>query len=312
MGFVVGAAQMAPVWMDRERTLDKVVHYVQEAADSGCDLVVFPETVVPGYPFWHEQVDPAKFDLQSEIHALYLEQAVQIEAGHLDEVLRVARDRRISVVLGIAERPSDRGGHSIYCSAVTIDSSGAVASVHRKLVPTYWERMSWANGDGHGLVTHRMGDFTVGTLNCFENWMPLSRTALYAQGEDLHVALWPAYPTNTLDVSRFIATEGKSYVVSVAGVLRHDDIPDTLPGADVVRAEGSEFLAVGGTCIVAPDGSWVVEPVMHEERLVVAELDHARVRAQRQGFDLAGHYSRPDVTHLSVDRRRQAIATFTD
>lgn len=311
MTFIVGAAQISPVWLDRDRTLEKVVQYIRKAADSRCDLVVFPETLVPGYPFWHEQVNPSLFDLHGQIHALYLEEAIQIEAGHLDEVCRVARDREISVVLGVAERPTDRGGHSIYCSAVTIDPAGTILSVHRKLVPTYWERMSWANGDGHGLVTHRMGEFTVGALNCNENWMPLSRVALYAQGEDLHVALWPAYPANTVDVTRLIAMEGKSYVVSVAGVLRCDDVPDLIPGADLLR-HGGEFLAVGGTCVAAPDGSWVVEPVMYEERLVVAELDHAVVRASRQGLDVAGHYSRPDVTHLVIDRRRQGIATFTN
>jgi nitrilase len=312
--FVLAAAQIAPVWLDRERTLEKVADYVGRSAEAGCQLVVFGETLVPGYPFWLERTDAARFEskLQKEIHALYLDQAVQIEAGHLDGVRDLARQHGIAVVLGVAERPLDRGGHSVYCSAVTIDPSGDVASVHRKLVPTYEERLSWASGDGHGLVTHRLGAFTVGTLNCWENWMPLSRTALYAQGEDLHVALWPGHVRNTVDITRFIARESRSYVVSVSALLRRSDIPDALPGAEIMREQSAEIVADGGTCIAGPDGTWVVEPVGGEERLVVATLDHAVVRGERQNFDPVGHYSRPDVTRLVVDRRRQAFASFED
>lgn len=311
---VVGAVQMAPVFLDREATLAKVEAYVDEAGTRGCDLVAFGETVVPGYPFWLGRTDGARFnsELQRDIHSLYLHEAVDIEAGHLDGVREAARRNALSVVVGIAERPGDRGGHSVYCSAVTIDAAGQIASVHRKLIPTYEERLSWSNGDGHGLVTHRLGAFTFGTLNCWENWMPLSRTALYAQGEDLHVALWPGDVSDTIDITRFIALESRSYVISVSGVYRRDDIPDDMPGAEMMRAASDEQISTGGTCIAAPDGSWVVEPMNTGEGLTVATLDHGEVRRERQNFDPVGHYGRPDVTRLMVDRRRQTLATFTD
>lgn len=311
---VVGAVQMAPVYLDRAATLAKVENYVDEAAAGGCTLVAFGETVVPGYPFWLGRTDGARFnsDLQRDIHALYLEEAVQIEAGHLDGVRDAARRNGIAVVLGIAERPADRGGHSIYCSAVTIAADGEIASVHRKLTPTYEERLSWASGDGHGLVTHALPPFTFGTLNCWENWMPLSRTALYAEGEDLHIALWPGDLYDTADITRFIALESRSYVISVSGVLRRDDIPDSMPGAEMMRNASDEQISTGGTCIAAPDGSWVVEPIDSREGLTIATLDHRQVRRERQNFDPAGHYGRPDITRLAVDRRRQTLATFTD
>lgn len=311
---IVGVVQMAPVFLNRAATMAKVERYVDEAGASGCKLVVFGETIVPGYPFWLGRTDGAAFnsDLQREIHSLYLQEAVQIEAGHLDGVREAARRNGISVVLGIAERPMDRGGHSIYCSAVTIDALGDIASVHRKLIPTYEERLSWANGDGHGLVTHQLPPFTFGTLNCWENWMPLSRTALYAQGEDLHVALWPGDVSDTADITRFIALESRSYVISVSGLMRREDIPDTMPGADIMRQASTEQISTGGTCIAAPDGSWVVEPIDSREGLTTATLDHGDVRRERQNFDPAGHYGRPDVTRLVVDRRRQMLATFTD
>ncbi len=306
---IVAAAQIAPVWLDRERTLAKVVAYVHQAARAGAQLVTFGEALVPGYPFWIERTDGARFEspVQKALHAHYLAQAVQIEAGHLHAVTEAAAAARIDVVLGCIERPVDRGGHSVFASLVYVDASGTIQAVHRKLMPTYEERLSWAPGDGHGLRTHRVGAFTVGGLNCWENWMPLARTALYAQGEDLHVALWPGSRRNTEDITRFIAREARSYVVSVSSLMRRADIPDGLPHGDLVRQTADDVMANGGSCIAAPDGTWVVEPSVNEERLIVATLDHARVRQERQNFDPVGHYARPDVLRLVVDRQRQGV-----
>ncbi|MBP7549269.1 MAG: carbon-nitrogen hydrolase family protein [Gemmatimonadaceae bacterium] len=309
---VVAAAQIAPVWLDRDRTTAKVIASMHEAAAAGARLVSFGEALLPGYPFWLERTDGARFEspLQKEFHAHYLDQAVQIEAGHLGSICAAAADLAIATVLGIIERPADRGGHSVYASLVHIGADGVIGGVHRKLMPTYEERLSWSPGDGHGLRTHRLGAFTVGGLNCWENWMPLPRAALYAQGEDLHVAIWPGGLHNTHDLTRFLAKEGRSYVISVSGLMRRSDLPEGVPQHDLLSERLPEMMANGGTCIAAPDGSWVVEPVVGVERLVVATLDHARVREERQNFDPAGHYARPDVTRLVVDRTRQATVSF--
>jgi nitrilase len=228
---VVGLAQMAPVWLDREKTLDKIIVYVQDAAAQGCQLVTFGEALLPGYPFWVERSNGAEFNspVQKEIHAHYLDQAVQIEAGHLVRLCELAKQHELAVMLGIIERPLDRGGHSVYASLVYIDSDGTVQSVHRKLMPTYEERLTWAPGDGHGLRTHQLAKFTVGGLNCWENWIPLARASLYGQGEDLHVAVWPGNVRNTVDLTRFIASEARSYVISVSGLMRKSDIPVETP-----------------------------------------------------------------------------------
>ena len=213
----LGLAQIAPVWLDREHTLDKVVAYIEQAAAKGCDLVAFGEALVPGYPFWVELTDGARFNsaLQKQIFAEYAAQAIQPEAGDLDPVCAAASRNRIAVYLGTIERARDRGGHSLYCSLVFVDPAGKIASVHRKLVPTYEERLVWSPGDGHGLCTHGLGAFRVGALNCWENWMPLSRAALYAQGENVHVAVWPGSTRNTREITRFLALESRSYVASV-------------------------------------------------------------------------------------------------
>ncbi len=310
----VGLAQIAPVWLDRARTLEKVLSAVAQAADQGCRLVAFGEALLPGYPFWLELTNGAAFNSprQKAIHAHYLQQAVQIEAGHLEPLCTLAAQRQIAVYLGVIERPADRGGHSVYASLIYVDATGRIGSVHRKLMPTYEERLVWSPGDGHGLRVHRLGAFTVGGLNCWENWMPLPRAALYAQGEDLHVAAWPGNLRNTQEITRFIAQEARSYVLSVSGLMRAMDFSPAVPHLDDLVANCPAMLADGGSCLVAPDGSWVLEPVVGEETVRAAVIDQRRVREERQNFDPAGHYSRPDVTQLSVNRRRQSTLMFQE
>lgn len=310
----IAGAQIAPVWLDRDATVEKIVRFVHQAADNGAGLVAFGEALVPGYPFWLELTDAARFDspVQKALHAHYLDQAVQIEAGHLTPVREAAAARSITVIVGVIERPADRGGHSVYASMVYIDATGDIRSVHRKLMPTYEERLSWSPGDGHGLRTHQCGDFTVGALNCWENWMPLARAALYAQGENLHVAIWPGSVRNTEHITRFIARESRSYVMSVSGLLRRTDIGDHVPHAALIRSAAPDLMAEGGTCIAGPDGAFIVEPVAGEEQIVYAACDIAAVRAERQNFDPMGHYARPDVLQLSVNRARQSAVHFSD
>lgn len=310
----IAGAQIAPIWLDRAATIAKVVLYVERAAAEGAQLVAFGEALIPGYPFWIEWTDGARFDspVQKALHAHYLDQAVQIESGHLNPVCEAARACGVTVIVGCIERPADRGGHSVYASLVYIAADGRITHVHRKLMPTYEERLSWAPGDGHGLRTQALGAFTVGALNCWENWLPLARAALYAQGEDLHVALWPGSVRNTESITRFIARESRSYVLSVSGLLRRSDIPATLPHADLLMERMPEVLAEGGTCIAAPDGSWVVEPVAHSEQLILATCEHHLVREARQNFDVMGHYGRPDVLQLTVNRERQSVVRFTE
>ena len=310
----VGIAQVAPIWLDRDATVSKLAEWIREAASRDCELVVFGEALIPGYPFWVERTEGARFEstLQKELYRHYVEQSVCIEAGDLEPIVEAARGNAIAVYVGIMERAPDRGGHSLYASMVYIDASGEIGSVHRKLMPTYEERLVWAIGDGHGLRTHRLGPFTAGGLNCWENWLPLARAALYAQGEDLHVAIWPGSLRNTEDITRFIAREGRCFVVSASGLMRRSDIPESLPHAELLREAADDVMANGGSCIATPTGDWLLAPETGEESLRVAELDHRMVLEERQNLDVAGHYSRPDVTRLLVDRRRQSTAEFSD
>jgi nitrilase len=137
--------------------------------------------------------------------------------------------------------------------------------------------------------------------------MPLPRAALYAQGEDVHVAVWPGAERNTQDITRFIAQEARSYVISVSGLMRKSDIPDEMPQAQLIRESSDEYLADGGSCVAAPDGQWLLEPQVGKEGLYTVTLDHQKIREERQNFDPSGHYSRPDVTQLTVNRERQSV-----
>lgn len=310
----VALAQLAPVWLDKEATLQKVIHAIEEAARKDCSLVTFGEAFVPGYPFWLSLTDGARFNskIQKEIHAHYVANSVSLEQGDLTAVCKTCATNNIACILGIIELGEDRGGHSIYCTLVYVDNEGTIQNTHRKMMPTYEERLSWAQGDGYGLRVQKLEAFTVGGLNCWENWMPLARTALYGLGEDLHVAIWPGGLHNTHDLTRFIAKEGRSYVISVSGILRKSDIRDDIPHADLIRSHADKMISNGGSCISGPDGDWVIEPVIDKEVLLVAEIDHARIREERQNFDPSGHYSRPDITQLTVKRTRDNILKFKD
>ena len=304
----VALSQISPVWLNKDQTLQKVAQYISQAADKKAELVVFGEGLVPGYPFWLALTQGAKWnlDINKQLHAHYVSNAVCIENGDLDAICALARDKKIAVYLGIIERPLDRGGKSIYASLVYIDATGTICSVHRKLQPTYDERLTWAPGDGHGLRVHKLKDFTVGGLNCWENWMPLPRAALYGQGEDLHVAVWPGSDHNTKDITRFIARESRSYVLSVSSVMTKNNFPEDTPHLQAITSQAPDVLANGGSCIAGPDGEWITQPVLNKEGNIYATLDFNRVLEERQNFDPVGHYSRPDVTQLQVNRSRQS------
>ncbi|WP_396636709.1 carbon-nitrogen hydrolase family protein [Maribacter sp. R77961] len=310
----VALAQIAPVWLNKKATIDKIAASIKEAAKENAELIVFGEALLPGYPFWLALTEGASWDkkVNKELHAHYVRNAIQIEAGELETIQKLAKENSMAIYLGIMERAKNRGGHSIYASLVYINENGQIKSVHRKLQPTYDERLTWAPGDGNGLQVHPLKQFTVGGLNCWENWMPLPRTALYGQGENLHIAVWPGSEHNTKDITRFIARESRSYVLSVSSLMAKTDFPKDTPHLDAILKKAPDTLANGGSCIAGPNGEWIIAPVLHREGLIYQELDFNRVYEERQNFDVVGHYSRPDVTKLTVNRERQSTVEFED
>lgn len=308
----VALAQISPVWLNKNATLEKIENSIKEAASNKAELIVFGEALLPGYPFWLALTNGAgwNLDVNKELHAHYVKNSITIEKGELNSVSALAKEHKIAVYLGIMERAANRGGHSIYASLVYVNQEGEIKSVHRKLQPTYDERLTWAPGDGNGLQVHPLKEFTVGGLNCWENWMPLPRTALYGLGENLHIAVWPGSDHNTKDITRFMAREGRSYVISVSSLMSKEDFPSDTPHLDKILEKSPDVLANGGSCIAGPDGEWLVEPIINKEGVFYHTLDFNRVLEERQNFDAVGHYSRPDVTKLIVNRDRQSTVEF--
>ncbi len=200
----------------------------------------------------------------------------------------------------------------MYCTLVAIDPQKGIVSTHRKLMPTWDERLVWGIGDGNGLKVHNICGAKVGGLNCWENWMPLARFAMYGGGEDVHVSVWPGNASISADIARMIALEGRVWSIAVHGLLSIEDIPADFPVLDVLHERGVTTIFNGGSSVISPTGEYVIAPVLHKEQLLTADIDLNIVRQERTNFDPTGHYNRPDVFELTVNRQRLEALSFKD
>jgi nitrilase len=304
----IAAIQAAPIFLDKRATTEKVIALMRAAAAGGAELCAFSETFLPGYPMWlRPLISVASDALQKAAYAAYVQASVCTNGPELKAIADTAKELGLFTYLGFVER-AESGG-AVYCSFAAIHPDEGIVGIHRKLRPTYYERVIWAEGDGQGLAVHKWKDFKVGGLNCFENWLPLARHALYAQGEELHVACWPGRREHGLDIARFIAMEGRVYVLSVGGILRPSDIPNSFPLKGQPMDSGFQIMT-GGSLIVAPDGEVMAGPLDKVEETLFADIDVKRVREERFKMDPAGHYGRPDVFDLRVDRTRRRQISY--
>lgn len=297
----MAVVQAAPVVLDRAAGLAKACALVREAAGQGAKLVVFPEAYLPTYPFWVWFLAPREHARIAELHAALVDQAVSIPGPELAPVQAAARAAGVYVALGVNERNSEASGTSLYNTVVLIGPDGEIAAKHRKLVPTGPERLVWAQGDGSTLAPVGTPLGRLGMLICWENYMPLARYALYAQGTD--VLLAPTYDEGEtcLCTVRHVAKEGRVYVASASMVLHRDHVPQAHGLAELVA--GREWIKNGDSAIAAPSGTLAAGPLNAQEGIVYAEVDPAAVAGARWNLDVAGHYARPDVFDFAVRRR---------
>ena len=307
----IAIIQHAPWVLDREATIDKAVQLIAEAAAAGAKLIVFPEAFVPGYPAWVWRLRPGgDWGLSEQIHQRLLDNAVDLARDGLAKVREAASDARVTVVMGINERDGSVGRTTLYNSAVVIGEDGEILNHHRKLMPTNPERMIWGFGDAAGLKAIDTPVGRIGLLLCWENYMPLARFALYAQGVDIHIA--PTYDSGDgwIGSMQHIAREGGCWVISAGVALRNRDLPDDFPGRDELYPADEDWINPGDSVVIAPGGEKIAGPLHQQQDNLYAEIDPTRAAIARRTFDVAGHYARPDVFTLHVNRQRQSPIEF--
>ena len=309
----IGVVQRPPVFLDRAATLERAVSAVHEAALAGATLVVFPETYLPGYPAWIWRLRPGTdMALTEELHTRLREHSVSLAGDDLAPLQRAARETKAAVVCGIHERDTEFSGGTLYNTVVVIGADGTILNRHRKLMPTNPERMVWGLGDASGLRAVDTPCGRIGTLICWESYMPLTRYALYAQGIDLYVT--PTYDSGDRAIAtmQHIAREGGCWVASCGSAFRGRDIPDDLPGRAELFRDADEWVNPGDSVVVAPGGKIAAGPLHEEAGILYSEIDLERVGMARRSLDVVGHYSRPDLFDLRVNTRAQRPVEFTD
>jgi nitrilase len=303
--------QRPPVLLDREACMGRVLDGLEEAAALGARLIVFPETYLPGYPEYIWRLRPLHDEaLATELHGLLVEAAIDLEVDDLRPVRDAAARLGTTVVLGVHERDSAFSRATLYNTLVTIGADGTVLNRHRKLVPTNAERMIWSPGDGAGLRVLDTPFGRLGGLICWENYMPLARFSLYAQGVEIYVASTWDEGDAWVASMRHIAREGRCWVLGSGCSIQARDVPEGFPGRAQLYPDPDEWLNHGDSVIVAPDGEIVTGPLRGEHGVLVADLEASTARAQHYTMDVAGHYGRPDVFSLRVDRSVRPHVAF--
>ena len=310
MAMRIAAVQAAPVLLDRAATIEKARGLIREAGQGGAKLVVFPEAFVPGYPLWAWQIPPKENRLLADLYGKLVEESVAVPGPQIDWLAEAAKDAGVYVAMGVNETNVEASGATLYNTLVYLGPDGHLLGKHRKLVPTAAERLIWAAGDGSTLDVYDTPIGKLGGLICWENYMPLARYAMYAWG--VQVLLAPTWDEGEpwLSTLRHIGKEGRCYVVGCSIAMHKEHIPE---GASFrsfyANVEG--WFKKGDTAIVDPDGKFIAGPVREKEEIVYADLSPEAMRGPKWKLDVAGHYARPDVFRLIVDKTPRRMLEWT-
>ena len=312
MNVKVAITQKPPVLLDLDASIKLALETIEEVAAEGAKLVVFPEAFLPGYPTWIWRLKPGgDMPMGNAIHSALRKNSVDIDNGGLDEMCEAAAKHKIVVVMGMNEVDSSYSGSTLFNTAVIIDADGSILNRHRKIMPTNPERMVWGFGDGSSLRVVDTAVGRIGCLICWENYMPLARYSLYAQNLDIYIApTWDSGET-WLGSMNHIAREGGCWVLSTATAMQGCDVPASFPHRDKLFQD-DEWINPGDAVVVKPFGGVVAGPLHQEKSVLYAEIDLEESRNARKALDVAGHYNRPDIFSLEVNRRKQDPVNFSD
>jgi nitrilase len=309
----VAIAQSAPVYLDKHASLAKALDLIQQAAKRGAQLIAFGETWLSGYPAWLDVCPGAALwenVSAKDVFAKLRSNSLVVPGEEVNALREAARDLKIAIVIGVNERvDAGPGNGTLYNSLLTISGDGQLGNHHRKLVPTYTERLVWGNGDGRGLEAVPTSAGRVGGLICWEHWMPLARMAMHNSGEHIHVAVWPTVHQLHQLASRHYAFEGRCFVLAVGLMMPAEDLPRELRDGAALLSGGSQWIERGGSAIIGPDSRYILDPVFDREELLVSDLDLTQIDRELMTFDASGHYARPDLFRFE---KRDIHAKLTD
>lgn len=298
----IAAAQLTPVYLNKEKTVEKACNAIQEAGNNGAKVIVFPEAFISGYPDWVWLIPNSKGAELNELYVKLVDNAVSIPDNATDKLCKAAKSASINVVMGMHERNTEKSNASLYNSLLFISDEGTILGKHRKLIPTGGERLIWAQGDGTTLQSYHTSAGKIGGLICWENFMPLARNAMYESGTQILVSpTWDKSP-NWLQSMQHIAREGGLFVISSCMALNMNDIPDSYEFKKLYP-EGREWINDGNSVIIAPNGKVLAGPLEEEEGIIYADIDLGQIIAAKRMFDVVGHYARPDVFTFGVKKR---------
>jgi len=307
----IAVIQESPVLLDSEKTIERAIQLIEDAASADAKLVVFPEAYISGYPAWIWRLRPGSdWGTSEELHARLFESAVDIDAGDLQPICDSAKKNSITIVCGMNERDGKLSKATLYNSVVVIGDDGHILNRHRKLMPTNPERMVWGFGDGSGLRVVDTPVGRAGTLLCWENYMPLARYALYSQGVEIYIA--PTYDSGDdwLGSMQHIAREGRCWVICSGVALTNNDIPSDFPEREALYPADEEWINPGDSAVIAPGGEIVAGPLRKEKGILFADVESQRAALSKRDLDITGHYSRPDIFTLNVDITPQSPVKF--
>ncbi len=303
---IVSIVQASPVFMNLDASVARAVGLIKQAARKGAKLIAFGETWLPGYPAWLDHSPHAALwnhEPTREVFAQLRRNSVVVPGRVTGTLGEVARELGVVIVIGVNERVEEGAGNgTLYNSLLTFGGDGTLLNHHRKLIPTYTERLVWGQGDAAGLEAVNTHAGRVGGLICWEHWMPLARQTLHTSGEHIHVAVFPTVHEMHQIASRHYAFEGRCFVLAAGLLMKAGDFPAGLTPASELINTPEDLLLRGGSCIIAPDGSYVVEPIFDREEVITAELDLTLIDKEKMTLDVSGHYFRPDVFDLKVNR----------
>lgn len=302
----VAVIQAASIIMDKDATIDKAITLIQQATEKGAKIVVFPEAFIPAYPrgLSFGTIIGSRSDDGRKDWYQYWDNSIPVPGDATDQLGIAAREAGVYLIMGVIERDSEYSGGSLYCSVLFFGPDGVLLGKHRKLKPTAAERIVWGEGDGSTLPVFDTPFGKIGALICWENYMPLARAAMYAQGVQIYIAPTADARETWQSTIRHIAMEGRCFVLSCNQYVTRDMYPKDLACYSDLKSS-PEVMCTGGSAVVGPMGDYVAEPVWGKEEVIIADLDMKQIVYSQFDFDPIGHYARPDVFKLEVNRKKQ-------